>query len=224
MSPADEAGAAVLEQVEPVHDVAFEELLGGVQQDLSPRHRGVHPDQVHRVLELIAEAVGAAGLVEAAPGPDAFGERLVFQPVQVAIELRLGRLDLERVHEAEPPLPRLLDGSPRGGDILVPGDDRLAWSRSSVCPRTTATVCSPPAGIVSVVSRAATGRSSTVRPASRLAGFAPSEDERDSDRVRRNRPRLVSMTSGRSDMPTKAGPVRNVLRGFSKKSAGSDRS
>ena len=30
------------------------------------------------------------------------------------------------------------------------------------------------------------------------------------------------MKSGRSDMPAKAGPVRNVLRGFSKKSAGSD--
>ena len=36
----------------------------------------------------------------------------------------MGRLDLERVHEAEPPLPRLLHGSPGGGDILVPGDDR----------------------------------------------------------------------------------------------------
>ena len=89
MGPPDEAGPAVLEPMEPVHDVALGELLGGVQQDLPARHGGIHPDQVHGVLELVAEPVGAAGLVEPAPRPDAFGERLVLQPVQVAVELRL---------------------------------------------------------------------------------------------------------------------------------------
>ena len=53
--------------------------------------RRVHPDQVHRVLELVAEAEGPARLVEPAPRPDPLGQRLVLQPVEVAVELRLAR-------------------------------------------------------------------------------------------------------------------------------------
>ena len=91
MRPPDEPGPAVLEAMEPVDHVPFEELLRGVQEDLPAGERRVHPDQVDRVLELVAEAVGPARLVEPAPGPDPLGERLVLQPVEVAVELRAAR-------------------------------------------------------------------------------------------------------------------------------------
>ena len=57
------------EAVEPVDHVPFEELLRGVQQDLPRGPAGVHPDQVHRVLQLVAEAEGPAGLVETRAAP-----------------------------------------------------------------------------------------------------------------------------------------------------------
>src|SRR5208337_1117798 len=101
----DESGSPILQAMEPVDDVALGKLLGGVQQDLLPRYGGVHPDQVDRVLKLIAKAVRPASLIEPAPGPDALGQGLVLQPVQVTIELRLIGLNLERIHEAEPPPP-----------------------------------------------------------------------------------------------------------------------
>ena len=87
---------------------------------------GVHPDQVHRVLELVAEAEGAAGLVEAAPRPDPLGERLVLQPVQVAIELRARSVWTWTVSiRLEPPSPGLFEAGPSGVGIPILADDRL---------------------------------------------------------------------------------------------------
>ena len=58
-------------------------------------------DQRHRVLQLVAEAERAAGLVEAAARPQAAGQRLVEQPaVGQHVERRVGRLDLDRAERA----------------------------------------------------------------------------------------------------------------------------
>ena len=89
--PADEPGPAVLEPVEPVDHVPFEELLRGVQEDLPAGDRRVHPEQVDRVLQLVAEPERPARLVEPPAGPDPLGQGLVLEPVEVAVELRVGR-------------------------------------------------------------------------------------------------------------------------------------
>ena len=127
MRSPDESGPPVLQAMEPVDNVALGKLLGAVQQDLLPRHGRVHPDQVDRVLKLIAKAVRPAGLIEPAPGPDAFGQGLVFQPVQVTIELRLIGLNLERIHQAEPPPPGFFQGGAGCTDVLVLGYDRFGF-------------------------------------------------------------------------------------------------
>ena len=124
MRPADEPGPAVLETVEPVDDVPFDELLGGVQEDLPARQGGVHPDQVHRILELIPEPIRPAGLVEPTTRPDALGQCLVFQPIQVAVELGVVGLDPQRIHQAEPPPPGRFECGEGGVGIAILVDDR----------------------------------------------------------------------------------------------------
>ena len=65
----------------PVLDVSLDELAGrGPQEVLARERRGSAIAQGHDVLELVAEAVGAAGLVERGPRPEPAGERLVEQP------------------------------------------------------------------------------------------------------------------------------------------------
>ena len=78
----DESRPAVLKAEEPVDHVAFEELLGRMQQDLPPGQQRVEPDQVHRVLQLVAESKGPAGLIESLPRPDPLHQGLVGQPAQ----------------------------------------------------------------------------------------------------------------------------------------------
>ena len=64
---------------------------------------GLGVDQRHHVLQLVAEAEGAARLVVAAARPQAAGQRLVEQPaVGQQVERRVGRFDL---HGAERVLP-----------------------------------------------------------------------------------------------------------------------
>ena len=46
-------------------DVALDELPSGRAQQVLARKRGIDQDDRHRVLELVAEAEGAAGLVVA---------------------------------------------------------------------------------------------------------------------------------------------------------------
>ena len=129
--------------------------------------RGIHPHQVHGVLKLVAEAVGAAGLVEPPPRPDPLGQApdtsanpsgdpspgCWFRTRTVSIRLRhhsWSRRDL--------PGPTATSRYLR--------TSAAACCRSSAWPSTTATVHSPWAGISSVVSRPAIGRSSSVGAAS----------------------------------------------------------
>ena len=59
--------------------------------------------QGHAVLQLVAEAVGAACLIEAGPRPDAAGQRLVEQPaVQHDVHGPVRRADLHRASSVAP--------------------------------------------------------------------------------------------------------------------------
>jgi hypothetical protein len=72
------AGAAV--GVPPVQDVALLELARGGPQQLVAREAGLERGEVGGVLELVAEAVGAARLVQGRAAPHPAGERLVGEP------------------------------------------------------------------------------------------------------------------------------------------------
>ena len=61
----------------PMLDVAFDELPGGGAQDVRARQVGLGDRERHDVLELVAETVGAARLVECRTRPVAAGQRLV---------------------------------------------------------------------------------------------------------------------------------------------------
>ena len=74
-----------------------------------------------------------------------------------------------------------------------------------------------------MVSKAATGRSSSSGAGVRLAVFHQVGTGRVAPGAEEPAPARLHRSTGR-DMATKAGPVRNVLRGFSKNRALSDRS
>ena len=64
----------------PVLDVTLDELAARRFQQVLSRHGWPDRRQGHAVLQLISEAVGAAGLVKPRASPDAAGERLIGQP------------------------------------------------------------------------------------------------------------------------------------------------
>ena len=67
-------------------------LPGGRPQNVRSRLARLGIEQGHHVLELIAETVGAAGLIERRSSPDAARENLVRQPaVDERIESEVGR-------------------------------------------------------------------------------------------------------------------------------------
>ena len=76
-----EAGAAGRGRVPPLQDIALQELLAGVQQDLPAGEVRMRAEQGQHVLELIAKAERTAALVGAAAAPQPRGEHLVGQPV-----------------------------------------------------------------------------------------------------------------------------------------------
>src|SRR5262249_46195915 len=100
--------------MKPVNHVSFRELLRSVEYYLPAGDRGVHPDQVYRVLKLVTKADRSARLVEAAPGPDSLGKCLVLQPIKVTIECRIAGLDLKPTHQLKPPLPGGFECGPSG--------------------------------------------------------------------------------------------------------------
>ena len=93
-------------------DVAFEELMGGRAEEMAARDVGPRRDEREHVLELVAEAERAAGLVEARARPHARAERLVQQPpVHEDVEGVVGRVHLHRFQDLVPPR---LHRRPRG--------------------------------------------------------------------------------------------------------------
>src|SRR6476661_2751846 len=114
--------------MKPVDHVSFRELLRSVEYYLPARDRRVHPDQVYRVLKLVTKAESSARLVEAAPGPDSLGKRLVLHPIKVTVKCRIARLHLNPVHQFEPPLPGAFERGPSGVWRLIFPDDRFCFS------------------------------------------------------------------------------------------------
>ena len=87
----------------PMLHIAFAELMrGGAEQMLAGEGRfGMH--QRHHVLQLVAEPVGAAGLIKPRPAPEPAAQGLIQQPaVRHHIHGRIGRV---HVHRAERPIP-----------------------------------------------------------------------------------------------------------------------
>ena len=113
------ADAGTGRRVPPVLHVPFLELPRGRAQDLSPRLVGGTGDQGHHVLELVAEAVGATGLVKRRPPPDPAGQDLVGQPaVHHHVQGGVGGLHLNGTQHPVPQrlhLGQRLPGPPGGG-------------------------------------------------------------------------------------------------------------
>src|SRR5262249_25146186 len=72
--------AATSGLVPPVLDVALAELAARAAQQVLAHERGAREEERHDVLDLVAEAEGAAGLVVAGPREEAAAQRLVEQP------------------------------------------------------------------------------------------------------------------------------------------------
>ena len=189
----------------------------GVQQDLSPGQRGLHPHQVHGVLELVAEAVGAAGLVETAAGPDPLRQRLVLEPIQVVIECAAARSRTrDGIHQAQPPAPAFLRDwpgrRPRRRYLRITPRP-AAGRRPGRAPR-------PPALAARREHPASSeGRDGPIGPRSRR-GLRPRPCSTTAGGGRRpaampkKRPRAVSTRSAATDMATKAGPLRKLVAGI----------
>src|SRR5208283_2070193 len=77
-----EAGSHPLARMRqpPMLDIAFDELSRSGAQEMLAGQVGPRCRERHAVLQLIAEAIGAAGLIESGPRPDAAAQRLVEQP------------------------------------------------------------------------------------------------------------------------------------------------
>ena len=87
----------------PMLHIALGKLARSGAQDLIAQQLGLRQPQRHRVLQLIAESIGAAGLVEAGASPGAAGQRLIEQPaIHHDVERTVWRLDLHVSRELFP--------------------------------------------------------------------------------------------------------------------------
>ena len=92
----------------PVLHVALAELPRGREQELLAQQLRPDDAERHHVLELVAEAEGAAGLVVAGARPEAAGQRLVQQPaVHHHVERVVGRPHLHGAEQLVPALAHL---------------------------------------------------------------------------------------------------------------------
>ena len=64
----------------PVLHVALGELTSGCAQEVFARQIRPGGRERHAILQLVAKAIGSAGLIEGRAGPNAAGESLVEQP------------------------------------------------------------------------------------------------------------------------------------------------
>ena len=100
-------------RVPPVLHVALFELARGGAQDLGAGEIGARVEERAHVLQLIAEAERAAGLIKGGAPPQTAGEILVEQPaVEQEVDGLVRRLDLNGVEKAVPP-------RARGGERLL---------------------------------------------------------------------------------------------------------
>ncbi len=100
--PGTDPGAA--RRVPPMLDIPLGELATGGQQDLFPRQMRPGGAEGHDVLQLIAETIGTARLVETGPTPDAAAQGLIAQPaIDQQIGGSFGGAHLDRSQEIVPP-------------------------------------------------------------------------------------------------------------------------
>src|SRR5580658_2656643 len=84
--------------------VTLNELAGSGPQQLLPSQLRPRDQQRHAVLELVAKAVGAAGLIKCRSRPHAADQRLIEHPaIQDDVEAAARCLDLNRAERSVPP-------------------------------------------------------------------------------------------------------------------------
>ena len=96
--------------------VAFPELTARTAQQVLAQEVRLGVNERHQVLQLIAEAKGAARLVVAAARPQATRQDLVHQPaVGQDVESRVGGFHLHRTQRVRPMSPHRFEAGARGG-------------------------------------------------------------------------------------------------------------
>ena len=113
-------------------DIALPELPARGSQQVLSGHRRSHRGQGHAVLQLVPEAVGAAGLVEPRPGPNAARECLIGQPaVEHDVHRPVGGLHLNRADDIVPEPPDIRQHRIQiGPAVAVDQRPRLGFIRS----------------------------------------------------------------------------------------------
>ena len=95
----------------PVQCVAGFELMARSAQNMLPRAIGIGEQKCQHILQLVAEAIGAASLIKGSAGQDSTGQVLIGQPlVDHHVKGRIGRLDLNAPESLFPKLPQVLQG------------------------------------------------------------------------------------------------------------------
>ena len=107
---------------------------GGAEQVVAGEGRlGMH--QRHHVLQLVAEAIGAAGLIKAGPAPEAGAQGLIHQPaVDQYVHGGIGRLHVDRPEGTVPIRPNLFERQAAGIGPAKPLDQVLHVRRVSSHP------------------------------------------------------------------------------------------
>ncbi len=95
----------------PVHDVALLILVrAGVNYTAAGKGR-INHDHIHRVLKLVAEAKGAAALIDGAPPQKPASHGLIRRPaVHITIQLRIGGADAQTPGQPGPVFPDAPEG------------------------------------------------------------------------------------------------------------------
>ena len=200
-------GAAAGRRMPPVLHVAVDELPRRRAQQVRPAQIGPRVQQRHHVLQLIAEAERAAGLIGAAAGPDAAAQRLIQQPaVHQQIERVVWRVHLHSPQRVVPELrrPSQRGARPRRSSRTARRAPTRAPRRAPGRGRTQSAAISP-GGISTTICSAA--------QASRPAPALPCRALRDSAAGRAS-VLLRPMNSVRSQVDERAGSVacKNATR------------
>ena len=126
------AHAAPARRMPPVLHVPFDVLARGRAEQVLPGEGRLGVHQRHHVLQLIAEAVGPAGLVESRAAPKAGGDGLVEEPaVGHRVDRRVGRLELHRAEGPVPVGPDPLEGEAGGAGRAEAPDQALHLGRAA---------------------------------------------------------------------------------------------
>ena len=113
----------------PVVNRAVGELVGGVQEDLLPAALRLDREPDLGVLQLVAEAVGAALLVVAAAPPEPARDRLVAQPVvDEQVQGGIWRAHAVGREPRSPRVPDLVEGALDRLDPRRPFEQRLHFA------------------------------------------------------------------------------------------------